>query len=156
MRRKDRDIADRNAQLAILNRCDCVRIAFAVENEPYIVAMSYGFVWEDSLKLYLHSAREGKKLDMMRRNNRVCFQMDTDHQLVTDDLSCRWGMIYAGIVGRGKICEVTDTNERLFGLERLMANYGKTDENRFAAEMLQVTTVLRLDVDELSAKRRTV
>ena len=154
MRRKDRKIIERDAQMEILNRCDCVRIAFAVENEPYIVAMTFGYVWEDKLKLYLHSAGEGKKLDMMRRNNRVCFQMDTDHQLIVDELSCRWGMKYAGIVGRGTLVEVTEEEERFFGLERLMENYGKTGTNRFAAEMLQVTTVLRLDVDELCAKRR--
>jgi nitroimidazol reductase NimA-like FMN-containing flavoprotein (pyridoxamine 5'-phosphate oxidase superfamily) len=154
MRRKDRDISERNARLDILNRCDCVRIAFAVNNEPYIVAMSFGYIWDDTLRLYLHSAREGKKIDMMRTNNRVCFQMDTDHELVTDELSCRWGMRYAGIVGRGTLTEVIGEEERILGLERLMANYGRKETNRFAAEILQATMVLRLDVTEFSAKRR--
>ncbi|MBN1308017.1 MAG: pyridoxamine 5'-phosphate oxidase family protein, partial [Chitinispirillaceae bacterium] len=125
MRRKDREIIERNAQLAILKNAEAVHIAFAVDNEPYIVAMNFGFIWEDTLKLYLHCAREGKKIDMMRRNSRVCFQMDTDHQLVIDQIACRWSMNYAGIVGRGTLIEVTDENERFFGLNCLMANYGK-------------------------------
>jgi nitroimidazol reductase NimA-like FMN-containing flavoprotein (pyridoxamine 5'-phosphate oxidase superfamily) len=117
--------------------------------------MNFGFVWDERLKLFMHSAREGKKLDMMRRNNRVCFQLDIDHQLVIDELSCRWSMNYASIVGKGTLVEVTDEKERFAGLECIMANYGKKGKNKFAAESLQATTVLRLDVDELTAKRKS-
>jgi nitroimidazol reductase NimA-like FMN-containing flavoprotein (pyridoxamine 5'-phosphate oxidase superfamily) len=154
MRRKDREITDRELQRSIIENCDAIRIAFAVADEPYLVAMNFGFTWNDHLQFYLHSAREGKKIDMMRLNGRVCFQMDTNHRLVTGELSCRWGMKYAGIVGRGTLAEVTDETERRYGLERLMLNYGKKGPNRFAAEMLQQTLVLRLDVTEISCKRR--
>ena len=155
MRRKDREIIERNTQLAILKNTEVVRIAFAVDNDPYIVAMNFGFVWEETLRLYLHCAREGKKVDMMRRNNRVCFQTDTDHQLVIDQIACRWGMNYTSIVGMGTLAEVTDETERFFGLNCLMANYGKKGGAKFPAEILQETMVLRLDVDELSVKRKS-
>ena len=154
MRRKDREVAERNMQLKILENTDAIRIAFAVENEPYIVAMNFGFIWEEQLKFYLHCAREGKKLDMMRWNNHVCFQMDTDHLLIIDELSCRWGMKYASLVGRGTLSVVDDENERMKGLELLMHNYGKKGRNLFAAEMLQQTLVLRLDVEEITGKVR--
>ena len=154
MRRKEREITERSEQLKILENTDAIRIAFAVENEPYIVAMNFGFIWEKQLKFYLHCAREGKKIDMLRRNNRVCFQTDTEHLLIIDDLSCRWGMKYASLVGRGTLSIVDDEDERMKGLELLMHNYGKKDRNLFAAEMLHQTLVLRLDVEEISGKRR--
>jgi uncharacterized protein len=154
MRRKDREITEHNQQLEILQKADAVRLAFAVDNEPYIVAMTFGFIWKEKLTLYMHCAREGKKLDMMRRNNKVCFQMDADHQLVIDQVACRWSMNYASIVGRGTLNEVTDETERFSGLNFIMANYGKKGGNRFPAETLQTATVLRLDVDEISVKQK--
>lgn len=154
MRRKDREIEEKSAQQAILENSETIHIAFAVNNEPYIVAMSFGFVWEDRLAIYMHCAPEGKKLDMMRHNNRVCFQMETDTLLVVAPLSCRWNMQYSSIIGRGTLSEVTDEDERLKGLNLIMKNYGKKGRNNFAAEILQNTMILRLDAHEISAKRR--
>lgn len=155
MRRKDREIRDKKKQLKIVENAETVRIAFAVNNEAYIVAMSFGFVWEKTLKLYLHCASEGKKIDMLQQNDNVCFQMETDTILVIDTLACRWGMNYSSIIGRGQLSIVTDEEERVFGLNRLMKNYGKKGGNaHFAAEILQNTLVLRLDVEELTAKEK--
>lgn len=154
MRRKDREIREKKLQREILEAAEALRIAFAVDNEPYIVAMNFGFQWDQKLTFYLHCAQEGKKIDMLRRNNRVCFQTDTEHLLVVDERSCRWSMNYASIVGIGTIHIVTDDNERLHGLKLLMQNYGKKGDTTFAAEMLQAVYVLRIDVDEISAKRK--
>jgi uncharacterized protein len=154
MRRKDREVIEKKAQLAILQNAETVRIAFAVNNEPYIVAMSFGYIWDEQLRLYMHCAQEGKKLDMMRQNNKVCFQMDTDTLLILDPLECRWGMQYSSIIGRGTLSEITDENERFEGLIQIMKNYGKKGRSHFAAEILQKTTVLRLDVEELTAKQK--
>lgn len=154
MRRKDREVTQRDAIRKILEDVGEIRLGFAVENEPYIVTMNFGFVWEERLRLYMHCAREGKKIDMMHRNNRVCFQADTGHELVIDDLSCRWTMNYSSVVGWGVLSIVTDEAERIEGLNTIMKNYGKKGESRFAAEKLQETLVLRLDADEMSAKRK--
>ena len=155
MRRKDREIIEQKKQRTIVENAETVRIAFAVGNEPYIVAMSYGFVWDDTLKLYLHCAREGKKIEMLQQNNRVCFQMEADTILVIDRLACRWGMNYSSIIGRGRLSIVTNEEERVFGLNQLMKNYGKKGGNsHFAAEILQNTFVLRLDVEEITAKEK--
>lgn len=154
MRRKDREIRDKKLQKEILENAEAIRIAFAVNNEPYIVAMNFGFEWESELRIYLHCAREGKKIDMLEQNNTICFQTDTDHLLVVDAQSCRWGMNYASIVGKGTISIVEDDEERIHGLELLMKNYGKKGKNTFAAEMLRAIHVLRIDVTEITAKRK--
>ena len=154
MRRKDREIRNKKLQKEILENTEALRIAFAVDNEPYIVAMNFGFEWDDHLRLYLHCAREGKKIDMLEHNNRVCFQTDTDRLLIVDDQSCRWSMNYASVVGYGTISIVGDEEERIHGLELLMKNYGKKGKNSFAAEMLQAIHVLRIDVREITAKRK--
>ena len=80
MRKKDREIKDTKELEEILQKADVCRIAFAVDGIPYIVTMNFGYIWKDSLTLYFHCAKEGKKLELMKRNNMVCFEMDIDHE----------------------------------------------------------------------------
>ena len=49
------------------------RLGLCLENEPYVVPVAYGY---EQGKIYFHSARRGKKLDFIRKNDRVCFQVD--------------------------------------------------------------------------------
>ena len=66
MRRKDREITDFHKMIEILNACDCCRIGLVDENEAYIVPMNFGYeVVDNSLTLYFHCAKEGKKLDAL-------------------------------------------------------------------------------------------
>ncbi len=85
MRKKDREIKDAKELKEILQKADVCRIAFAVDGVPYIVTMNFGYVWKDHLTLYFHCAKEGKKLELTKRNNTVCFEMDTDHEIVEAD-----------------------------------------------------------------------
>jgi len=49
------------------------RLGLCFEDEPYVVPVAYGYAQGT---IYFHSARQGKKLDFIRKNNRVCFQVD--------------------------------------------------------------------------------
>jgi uncharacterized protein len=155
MRRADREVRERGDLAAILEKADACRIAFAIGGEPYIVAMNYGFEWNGELPLlYFHCAREGRKLEAMRANPRVCFELDADHQLATGDSPCGWGMRYASIVGYGILSELKGEAERRAGLDSVMRHYGWDGAASYAEGPLMATTVLRLDVSELSGKRR--
>ena len=65
MRRRDREITDREKMLEIVAECDCCRLGLVDNGEAYIVPMNFGF--EDAgsaLTLYFHCAAEGRKLDL--------------------------------------------------------------------------------------------
>jgi hypothetical protein len=49
------------------------RLGLCLGNEPYVVPVAYGYT---QATIYFHSARQGKKLDFIKKNNRVCFQVD--------------------------------------------------------------------------------
>ena len=91
MRRKDKEIKDRKEIESIIKRATVCRIGLSENNLPYIVPMNYGYV---NNRLYLHSSTQGKKIDIIRHNNRVCFEMDTDHELVKSETPCQWTMKY--------------------------------------------------------------
>lgn len=156
MRRKDREVTGAEAVLAILARCDSVRLAFASGNEPYIVALNFGIGAGDQPALYFHCAREGRKLDMMRANPRVCFQADTSHELVTGPTACSWGMRYESVLGYGRLSEVTDLDERKISLDALMRHHGETGVPKYETPVLEATSVLRLDIETISAKRKSL
>jgi nitroimidazol reductase NimA-like FMN-containing flavoprotein (pyridoxamine 5'-phosphate oxidase superfamily) len=156
MRRKDREIVDKESLRAILENADACRLAFARGDMPYIVTMNFGFEWEGAFPvLYFHSAREGRKLEMMRANPRVCFELDVDHELTRGPAPCDWGMKYASLVGYGELRELADEGERKSGLDLVMSKYGWNGEADYRAGPVMATAVLRLDVDELSGKRRS-
>jgi uncharacterized protein len=154
MRRKDRAIEDRAGIEAIISKADVCRVAFADENIPYIVTLNFGYSGGDIPCLYFHCASEGRKLELIRKNNYVCFEMDTDHQLYGGEKGCDWGMKFSSVVGYGKIYIVSDHNSRIAALDHLMSHY--SDGNRFTYDekVLMNTTILRLEIEEMTGKRK--
>jgi uncharacterized protein len=154
MRRSDREITGAGEMRDILDRCDACRVGFAAGPVPYIVALNFGYRWDDRLVLYFHCAREGRKLDLMERNDRVCFQMDTDHELIRGNGGCGAGMNYRSLAGTGRLSRITGDAERRRGLDRILAHYGLPEPADYDERILNATEVLMLEVDEISGKKK--
>jgi uncharacterized protein len=99
MRRSDREISGIQEIEEIIQKADVCRIALANDNIPYIVTMNFGYIRNPKKTLFFHCANSGKKLDMLHKNNYVCFEMDIDHQLFRGKRSCDWGMRFSSIIG---------------------------------------------------------
>ena len=85
MRRQDREITDWNEMVGVIDRCDVCRLALNDEGYPYILPLNFGAkVSENTVTLYFHGAMEGKKYELIARDNRVSFEMDCAHRLVSD------------------------------------------------------------------------
>jgi nitroimidazol reductase NimA-like FMN-containing flavoprotein (pyridoxamine 5'-phosphate oxidase superfamily) len=154
LRRKDREIKEIIDLKDIVNRADVCRIAFAVNNTPYIVTMNFGYTWNTDLILYFHCAKEGRKLDLMRQNNRVCLEMDIDHELQLGETPCKGTMKYKSLIGYGTLEIVTDPDERKKGLDLIMDKYGFAGKKEYDEKLFNMTEILRLKVTEISGKRR--
>lgn len=153
MRRKDREIAGFDEQLQIIRRCDSCVIALNDDGFPYVVPLNFGTAVEDGqLYLYFHCAGEGKKLELIRRDNRATFEMDCGHNFILyeERMSCTMG--YASVIGHGVI-EFVPEADKLEALKRLMGQY-HAEDFQFNTKMAGVTTVLRLKVLDMTGKRR--
>jgi uncharacterized protein len=154
MRKAQREVKDPAAILEILENCDVCRLGLADGAQPYVLPLNFGYeMAEGRLTLYFHCAREGRKLDIICRNNRACFEMDCSHQLKTGEKACEYSMNYQSIIGSGFVEVVTDEHERLAGLNCLMKHYSGRDNWSFDARPLSLALVLRLRADEFAAKR---
>ncbi len=153
MRRKDREITDRQEIDAILQRAEVCHLALADQDVPYIVTMNYGYRPGPRPALFLHCAAQGKKLDIIRRNNLACFQVSLGHKLIETQVRCNCGMQYQSVVGLGRIRVLTDYEEKIEGLNCLVRHYHGQDRPRYTPAYVNATVVLRLDIEALSGKQ---
>lgn len=149
MRRSEREIKDLQEIEDIIEKADVCRIALSDKDVPYIVTMNFGFRKGANPCLFFHCAKEGKKIEMIKRNNLACFQFDIDHLLVKTDIECNCGMQYRSVVGTGRISFVTEREQKIEALEYLMHHYVGGQNHRFEDKNLEGTYVLRLDMDEI-------
>jgi nitroimidazol reductase NimA-like FMN-containing flavoprotein (pyridoxamine 5'-phosphate oxidase superfamily) len=154
MRRKDREITEIADIEDIISRSDVCRISFADNNVPYMVTMNFGYTAGASRCLWFHCASAGRKLDLIRRNNYVCFEMDTDHQLYDGTDGCDWGMKFSSVVGYGSIVIVEEEAARMAGIGAIMSHYTGRDNFSYNEAVLRNTTVLRLDIEAMTGKRK--
>ena len=155
MTKRERQVTDEKQILQILNTAKVLHLGLAVNNEPYVVPMNYGYTMENGkLTVYLHSAVKGKKLDMIRENPNVFFEIDCDLQPFGEgDIPCQYGMVYSSVMGRGKATIVEDVEEKITAMSALMKT--QTDkEFSFNERLVSIVAVIRIDVAEYTAKHR--
>ena len=154
MRRSDREIKSTDELIGIIGRCRVCRIGLSLGDIPYVVPMNFGYEYgNQALALYLHCAREGKKLDIIRRNPNAFFEMDCSHKLVDAASACDMTMEYESVMGAGVISLITDPEEKTHGLALLVHRYSPEKHVAFQARELERVEVLKLAVSELSGKR---
>ena len=149
MIRKDKEIADPAAIQKILREAPVLRIALAGD-EPYIVPVS--FACADGF-IYVHSARRGKKIDMLRRNGRVCFQTDLHAETAASDRACEWGMKYLSVIGTGEAFITDDDAEKRKALGLIMEKYSGRGDWTFEKKEVSSVLVIKIRVDSLTGKR---
>ncbi len=156
MRKKDREITNKEELLGIIEKCDYCRVGFCYNDMPYIVPMNYGYTYEnDKLTLYFHSGLSGKKLEMIKLNNNVCFQMDCSCELVHNDIPCRYTMKFESIIGQGKIYILTEEQEKIEALQHVMKKYAPDKVFDFETKHARIILGLKLVVEEFTGKRST-
>ena len=138
----------------ILNTAKVLHMGLAVDNEPYVVPMNYGYVLEDGkLTLYLHSAVKGRKLDMIRANSKVSFSIDCDRMPFEGRVACQYGLVYSSVMGKGTATIVEDVEEKKQAMSILMKTQTGKDFT-FNERLVSIVAVIRIDVAEYTAKNR--
>ena len=154
MRRTNREVKDQNEIEAIIKKADVCRIALIDGDIPYIVTMNFGYQSGNPAYLYFHCANEGRKLDIIEKNNKVCFEMDVDHVLEETKKACGYSMSFKSIVGYGSIAKVKTNEEKIEGLDSIMSQYSDRTGFTYEEKMLEMTTILKLEIEEINAKQK--
>lgn len=150
MRRSDKEITDCQEIAAIMEKAAVCRIALVDDGSPYIVPVN--FVVRDNY-LYFHSSREGRKIDVLRKNNQVCFEVDIDVETAKVGVPCSWGTRYLSVIGFGLAFFLERTNEKKQALNYLMEKYSGKKDFSYKTEALEKVAVLSVKIEKITGKK---
>lgn len=152
--RREQEITDINEIIRILDESKIAHIGLVDGDEPYVVPMNYGYVMENGkLTIYLHGAKRGRKLDLIRANPKVFFEAECDLVPFEGDVACRYGIAYSSIMGKGTAEIIEDVEEKKLALSVLMKTQtGKDFE--FEDKMTTIVSIIKINVSQYTAKYR--
>lgn len=154
MRRKDRQVTDRHSLEACIRECFFTTLAMVDNGRPYAVPVNFSYV---DGTVYLHSARGGKKIDIVRKNGAVPVQLvfvataALQDPGLEDTRACDLSSVYSSVIAEGELEEVTDTAEALTGMQAMLDHVKKGDK-ALAPEDLRNTLVLKVVIRSMTGK----
>jgi len=104
----------------------------------------------------MHSSLIGKKIDLIKKNNRVCFEMDIFYEFSNKSsrIPCQWSTIYESIIGNGQIEIITEEKEKKIGLDSIMNRLGGGRQFvAYDSNAMQKVCILRLITENITGKR---
>ncbi|SKA15129.1 hypothetical protein SAMN02745119_02880 [Trichlorobacter thiogenes] len=149
MRRKDREITDRTEIDAIINGTNLMRIALVDGAMPFLVPVFYAF---DGTALYFHSAQAGSKIEIIKRNNNVCFEISIDNGFIESEEPCDFEAKHRTVIGIGKAVFVEDTADKIKALDLIVAHFTEK-KFEYPKSNLDRTAVLRIDIVSVKGKK---
>lgn len=150
MKKANREIKNREEIDLIIKRSDVCRLAFAKDNIPYLVPVSFGY---NGTSIFIHTAKTGKKIDFIEKNNRVCFEFDIDVKTIADEEKpCNWTTDYKSVIGNGKIIELLEFENQEKAINEIMLQYsGKKWE--FNKRMLSGAKLWEIIIEDIKGKK---
>lgn len=152
MRRTDREIKDMDIIKSILDKAKVIRLSLFNDDYPYIVPLCFGYEMTDNgMDIYLHCAKEGLKLDLVRKNNHVAFEVDdfVKTEIMHYGITAR----YKSVIGFGKAIILENDEEKKHGLELILKQYDYLDYDLKNCKTFQFTDVMMIHVDEIHGKK---
>ena len=150
MRRSEKEITEKQEIEKILNQSEIIRLAMVDEGEPYLVAMNY--VYFDGF-LYMHSAKEGRKIDVLKKNNKVAFQTDMDVGLVIMEDTWRCTTRYMSVFGTGKVLLINDKEEKIKVLDAIMTKHKGKVGVEYPEKVLDMMLVIKVEIESMTGKK---
>jgi nitroimidazol reductase NimA-like FMN-containing flavoprotein (pyridoxamine 5'-phosphate oxidase superfamily) len=117
---------------------------------PYVLPFNFGY---HENCIYIHSAPEGKKIDILKENPQVCFEVEQQADIVEDEIVCKWSTLYRSVVGYGNVQLVTEFEDKKFGLEIIMTQHGYKGKMEFETKEVEFIVILKLKIESMTGKQ---
>ncbi|HQK99350.1 MAG TPA: pyridoxamine 5'-phosphate oxidase family protein [Smithellaceae bacterium] len=150
MRRADKQIENPDEVLALLRKATVCRLAMVHHGRPYLVPVNFAF---KEKVLYFHSARAGAKVEALRENPQVCFEVDFEDGIVKGKTACSWGTVYRSVVGFGQAFFISDRAGKIEALNILMEKFSGDVVQSYSEEALDKVLVIGINVESITGKK---
>lgn len=161
MRRRDREIKDVDEIIAILKKGFVCHLAMCADNKPYVIPMIY--VYHDN-HLYFHCADVGMKLDILRVNNEVCFEVqNSSHELIENaGAPCDWGFSYESVIGFGKAEFLEEAEDKIAVYDLMVGKMSPKSyvhkptvngEGPYVPKKIKGSNIIKVSIDSMTGKK---
>lgn len=149
MLRPDREIKGQETIEEILTQGRELRLAMNDGEYPYLLPLNYGYA---DNRLYLHCARKGKKLECLRSNPKVSFEVSEVTKRIGGGQACQWSTKFRSVLGYGTAHIVDEREEKIQGYDVIMTQFGGPTGN-YDEKNLKGSLVIRIDIESMTAKQ---
>ena len=142
---------DKDAIELIIRECRVCYVGMVDEdNSPYVVPFNFGY---DDGYIYLHSAREGRKMEILNKNNRVCVTFSTGHELrhQSEEVACSYSMRYKSVMAFGHVEFIEDFDRKISVMNKVMMHY-TSKEFTYNAPSINEVAIYRVVIHKLTGK----
>ncbi|TDB39598.1 MAG: pyridoxamine 5'-phosphate oxidase family protein [Actinobacteria bacterium] len=146
MRRYDHRMPAEETE-AFLGQAEVLRLGMTDEHGPYVVPVNFGYAGG---VLYVHGPGEGRRLDAIARDPRVCFEAD-ECEIIRADKPCGFTARFKSVVGYGIARVLATPAEKRAALDVIMRQYGSTGDG-IPDATLGRTTVIAIEVESMEGK----
>lgn len=136
----------------IINKCEVCNVAMVdLENRPYV--LPFNFAYKDQV-LYLHSAPEGRKIDLLNNNNRVCISFSADQKLYhqNENVACSYSMKYKSVLLYGEVSFIEDLDKKKEILNLIMEKYTSRSDFNYSLPALKNVKIMKVPADKMDGR----
>ena len=148
MRRQDKEVTEPEKIAEIINKAEICHLGLVDGERAYVVPLNFGF---DGRRLYLHSAREGKKIDLLKKNPNVCFEMVGQSDLAPGEQACGFTTYFSSVIGFGRARIIEDGPAKVQALDVIMAHHNGP-QGGYKDKALAAMAVIVIDIEEMTGK----
>ncbi len=148
MRRSEQEITKKADIEAVIAEAEFCRLGLIDGDQPYIVPLNFGY--RDNV-LYFHSAKEGKKMELIKRSPKVCVEFEANTRIIKAEEACKWATEYQSVIGFGTASIVDDLDEKREAFAVIMAQYSDK-EYQISDKAINGTAIVKVEIDEMTGK----
>ena len=149
MRRKDKEMGERAMIDSVIERAKVCHLGMCNKGIPYIVPMCFGY---EGNTIFLHCAKEGRKIEFLKSNSTVCFEFESDCEVKIGDKPCSFSMKYRSVMGYGEASFVEELEAKRKALEIIMRQYTQGSFT-FPEEALGNIAIIKIQIAEITGKK---
>lgn len=150
MRKSNQEISDTEILNQIIEACTIIRVAIPNQEVPYLLPFNYGF---NEGCFFIHSAPEGLKLEQLKNQPRVSFEITQGGELVEAENACNWSTRYRSVTGSGRVEFLHEPAQKFEALRAIMFQHGASEDPEFNHSGLEKIVIWKIIPDKLQGKK---
>jgi nitroimidazol reductase NimA-like FMN-containing flavoprotein (pyridoxamine 5'-phosphate oxidase superfamily) len=136
----------------IINACEICFVGITeLDGSPYVIPMNFAYSHGEVI---LHSAPEGKHLQLLENDNRVCLTFCSDRKLMYQhpDVACSYSMNSKSVLVKGKVTFIDNLEEKEQAMNLFMEKYTQRTDFKYSVPALRNVKVWKVKIEKMTAK----